>query len=138
MHLDSCIDLDKKSFKGIWTKSQWLRELSDPGRICLGAIKIDTKKLIGFCSGWIVLNELQVTLVAVHPLHLRKGIGKLLMKDLIKQSKLKLINQIYLEVKEKNEPAKALYKSMGFKIKGHRFNFYKDGSNALIYSKILI
>ena len=44
-------------------------------------------------------------------------------------------NQIYLEVKDTNEPAKAFYKAMGFKTVGNRSNFYKDGSDALLLNK---
>ena len=42
---------------------------------------------------------------------------------------------MHLEVKVNNEPAKAFYKSMGFKTVGNRSNFYKDGSNALLLTK---
>tara|TARA_B100000700_G_scaffold8795_1_gene9078 strand:- start:195 stop:689 length:495 start_codon:yes stop_codon:yes gene_type:complete len=135
IHLDACLEIDRKSFKGLWTKSQWERELSDPKRISLGAIDLDTKKLLSLCSAWLVLDEIQLTSIAVHPKHFRKGLGKFILSNLIKHPMCVKSNQIYLEVKETNEPAKALYKSMGFIKKGHRSNFYKDGSNALIYIK---
>ena len=44
-------------------------------------------------------------------------------------------NHINLEVKYNNDPAKAFYKSMGFKTVGHRSKLYKDGSDALILNK---
>ena len=135
MHLNDCLDLDQKSLDGLWSKSQWESELSDPKRICLGIIEIETQKLIGLCSAWLVIDELQITLIAVHPIHQRKGLGKILLSDLIKRSKSLQANHIHLEVKENNEPAKAFYKSMGFKTVGNRSNFYKDGSSALILNK---
>ena len=137
MHLNSCINLDQKSLKGLWTKSQWERELTDPRRICLGIIELETKNLLGLCTAWLVIDELHITSIAVHPLHQRKGIGKLLITDLIKRSNSFHINRIFLEVKETNETAKAFYKSMGFIIVGNRPNFYKDGSDALIFTKKL-
>ncbi len=135
MHLDACLDLDQKSLKGLWTKSQWKRELTDPKRICIGVINLETKKLLGQCSAWLAKDELQITSIAVYPIHQRKGLGKLLILDLIQRSTSLRTNQIHLEVKETNEPAKAFYKSMGFKIVGNRSNFYQDGSNALILNK---
>ena len=135
MHLNDCLDLDQKSFNGLWSKSQWKKELTDPERICLGIIESGTKKLLGICSAWLVLDELQVTFIAVNPMHQRKGLGKILLSQLIKRAKSLQTNHIHLEVKNNNEPAKALYKSMGFKTKGNRSNFYKDGSNALILTK---
>ena len=137
LHLNSCIDLDQKSLKGLWTKSQWERELTDPKRICIGVIGLETKKLFGLCSAWYVIDELHITCIAVDPIHQRKGLGKFLISDLIKRTNSLRTNQIHLEVKDTNESAKAFYKSMGFKIVGSRSNFYKDGSNALLFTKQL-
>ena len=135
MHLNDCIEIDQKSLKGLWTKSQWVKELTDPKRICLGIIDLETKKLLGICSAWLLIDELYITSIAVHPTHQRKGLGKFLLSDLIKRSSSLRTNQIHLEVKDTNEPAKAFYKSMGFKTIGNRSNFYKDGSDALILKK---
>ena len=135
MHLLDCVELDQKSLNGLWKKSQWKRELIDPKRICIGIIELDTKKLLGLCSSWIVIDELHITFIAVHPIHQRKGLGKLLITDLIKRSKSLQTNHIYLEVKDNNKPARAFYKSMGFKTVGYRTNFYKDGSDAIVLNK---
>ena len=136
-HLNSCLDLDQISLQGLWTKSQWEIELTDPKRICIGVIDLETKKLLGLCSAWLVIDELHITSIAVHPIHQRKGLGKFLISDLIKRSNSLLTNQIHLEVKDTNEPAKAFYKSMGFKTVGNRPNFYKDGSDAILLTKQL-
>ena len=135
MHLNDCVHLDQKSSNGLWSKSQWEKELTDPKRICLGVKELQTKKLLGLCSAWLVIDELHITFIAVHPMHQRKGIGRLLLSDLIKRSKSLQTNHIHLEVKKNNEPAIAFYKSMGFKTVGNRSNFYKDGSDALIFYK---
>ncbi|WP_413678209.1 ribosomal protein S18-alanine N-acetyltransferase [Prochlorococcus sp. MIT 0916] len=135
MNLNDCLDLDQKSLNGLWTRSQWEKELTDPKRICLGIIELETKKLLGLCSAWLVVDELHITFIAVHPIHQRKGLGKFLLKDLIRRSKALKTNQIFLEVKNNNDPAKAFYKAMGFKTIGNRSNFYKDGSDALILNK---
>tara|TARA_Y100001968_G_scaffold159880_1_gene146158 strand:+ start:43 stop:507 length:465 start_codon:yes stop_codon:yes gene_type:complete len=137
LHLRSCIDLDKKALNGLWTESQWKKELTDPKRICIGIIEVETKKLLGLCSAWFVIDELHITSIAVLPIHQRKGLGKLLMTDLIKRSNSLFTNLIHLEVKDTNDSAKAFYKSMGFEIVGSRSNLYKDGSNALIFNKKL-
>tara|TARA_Y100001968_G_scaffold237692_1_gene221036 strand:+ start:820 stop:1275 length:456 start_codon:yes stop_codon:yes gene_type:complete len=137
LHLNACLDIDKKSLKGIWTKPQWKKELTDPKRICIGVIDFESNKLLGICTAWIVLDELQITSIAIHPTHQRKGLGKSLLSDLINRSNSLRTKHIHLEVKDTNEPAKAFYKSMGFEIVGTRSNFYKDGSDALILTKHL-
>ena len=135
LHLNSCLDLDQISLKGLWSRPQWEKELTDPKRICLGIVELETKKLIGLCSAWLVIDELHITSIAVHPIHQRKGLGKFLLSNLIKRSSTLQTNQIYLEVRDSNEPAKAFYKSMGFKTIGIRSNFYKDGGDALLLLK---
>ena len=135
MHLNDCVDLDQQSLNGLWSKSQWEKELTDPKRICLGIIELETKKLLGLSSSWLVIDELQITFMAVRPLYQRKGLGKLLLADLINRSKSLKTNHIHLEVKDNNETAKAFYKSMGFKTVGNRSNFFKDGSDAVILKK---
>ena len=135
MHLHDCMDLDQNLFEGLWAKSHWEKELTDPNRICLGIIKSESKKLLGLCSALPVINELHITFLAVYPMHQRKGLGKFLLSEIIKRSKSLQTNHIYLEVKNNNEPAKALYKSMGFKPISIRSNFYKDGSDALTLTK---
>ena len=134
-HINECLELDQKSLKGLWTKSQWERELTDSKRICLGIIDLKTKQILGLCSSWLVLDELHITIIAVHPIHRRKGLGKFLLSELIKRSRSLRTKQIHLEVKETNEPAKALYKSMGFKTTANRSNFYEDGTSALLLTK---
>jgi len=134
-HLNACFDLDQKSLKGLWTKSQWERELTDTKRMCLGVIDLKSNKLLALCTAWIVIDELHITSIAVHPTHQRKGLGKFLLSDLIKRSHSLLTKNMLLEVKDTNEPAKAFYKSMGFKVIANRSNFYKDGSNALVFAK---
>ena len=138
LNINDCVDLDTKSLNGLWTRSQWETELSDPKRICIGIIELKTKKILGLCTAWSVLDELHITSLAVHPLHQRKGLGKFLISDLTNRSYSLRVKKIHLEVKDINEPAIAFYKSMGFKIVGNRPSFYKDGSDALIFSRQLI
>ena len=137
LDLKSCLELDQKSLNGLWTKSQWEKELTDDKRICIGVLDQEINKLLGLASAWIVIDQLHITSFAVYPGHQRKGLGKFLMSELIKRSKSFLIHRIHLEVKDKNTPAKAFYKSMGFKIVGKRLNFYKDGNDAIIFEKYL-
>ena len=69
MHLNDCVDLDQKSSNGLWSKSQWEKELTDPKRICLGVKELQTKKLLGLCSAWLVIDELHITFIAVDPMN---------------------------------------------------------------------
>ncbi len=129
--INSCLQLDLITFNGIWNRKHWERELSDPARICIGLfIK---KELIGFSCGWKVLNEINLTLIAIHPSYQRKGLGKQILLYFIDHAKEQKANSITLEIKESNYPAKELYKNFGFKEIAYRPKLYRDGSNAIIY-----
>ena len=82
-HLKDCIELDQKCLKGLWTNSQWEREIIDPKRICLGIIQMNSSKLLALCSGWLVVDELQISMIAVHPLYRRRGLGRFILSELI-------------------------------------------------------
>ena len=98
LHLNSCLELDQKALQGLWNKSQWERELTDSKRVCIGVIDIETKKLLGLCSAWLILDELHITSIAVNPIHQRKGLGKFLISELIKRSSSLNVNLIHLEL----------------------------------------
>ncbi len=62
--------------------------------------------------------------IAVFPEYRRHGIGRRLVSALINSAEELGISELTLEVRESNEPAKALYASFGFEEMGKRKNFY--------------
>ena len=64
-NLNDCMELDELVLRGLWSKKQWEKELSDSKRICLGVF--DLTNLIALGCGWVVLDELHLTAMAVHP-----------------------------------------------------------------------
>tara|TARA_Y100001968_G_scaffold238731_1_gene222146 strand:- start:636 stop:1130 length:495 start_codon:yes stop_codon:yes gene_type:complete len=129
-HLSKCCELDEIALNGLWSKDQWRKELSDSARLCLGLM--NQSQLIAFACGWIVAGELQITSIAVYPNYQRMGLGKAILSELLLKARSLGVKKATLEVKITNESAKALYKSLEFKIKGRRKQIYRDGSDALI------
>jgi len=129
-HLNACVELDLLALKGLWTKKQWSLELTNNRRISIGVVRDSI--LLAMASGWIITNELHITAVAVHPLHRRKGLGRLILLSLLDKARMSGTKNTTLEVKRNNEAAIEMYKSLGFRVGGQRPNFYKDGSDALI------
>lgn len=73
-----------------------------------------------------VLDEGQITNVAVDPIHRRKGYGRKIVSALLDYAEKNGIVSVSLEVRESNEAAIALYESFGFCRRGLRKNFYRD------------
>ncbi len=131
--LEHCMELDKKTFGGIWSINQWQEELNNPSRLRIG-IREETT-LVGLAIGCYALEEINITLIAVAPSYQKLGIGKLIVKSLISQAKKNGAKVATLEVKEKNLAGQSLYKSLNFKQIGYRKRFYSDGSDAIILQR---
>lgn len=87
----------------------------------------------GYVTYTALCGEVQIANVATVPVFRRNGIGSLLIQHLVCVAKETENEVITLEVRQKNEPAIALYEKHGFVTVGVRKNFYrKPDDNALL------
>lgn len=104
-----------------WTEEQ-VESSFNAGHIALKATL--ERELIGFLIYESILPEIHLLSVAVDKAHQAKGIGRLLMQTLFQQAKAQDMQLIYLEVRQSNQKAIMLYKSLGFKIDAVRVDYY--------------
>ncbi|TCD57411.1 ribosomal protein S18-alanine N-acetyltransferase [Synechococcus sp. BS55D] len=126
----ACRDLDEAALGGLWTLQQWTHELSEAQRICLGLF--DGPRLVALACGWMVVDELHITAVAVAPERRRCGFGRVLLEALLRRAADDGARHATLEVASCNAAALALYSNCGFETAGCRRNYYSDGRDALI------
>ncbi|MFW6034996.1 MAG: ribosomal protein S18-alanine N-acetyltransferase [Halothermotrichaceae bacterium] len=133
--LHQILEIEKKSFPAPWSKRSFHRELEEnPYAVYLQAEIND--KIIAYVGGWIILDELHITNLAVIPEYRRHGIARKLINALIAKSKDKGAVRATLEVRVSNTPAINLYKKNGFISAGCRPNYYTDNNeDALIMWK---
>jgi ribosomal-protein-alanine N-acetyltransferase len=68
----------------------------------------------------------------------RQGLGRLMLKEFISHAWARKGSAIFLEVRESNQNARALYRSMGFEESGQRSDYYADPvENAVVYRLLL-
>ena len=91
----------------------------------------------GYIGAYTVCRETDIMTVAVSRGFRKKGIGSALVSSLF--SELSGISDaVFLEVRESNASAIALYSSLGFEKVGMRKNYYKlPTENAILYKKDL-
>lgn len=95
-------------------------------------------EILGYCGFLYVLDEAEIPNVCVKASARRQGVGRKMLEVLITEAKTLGIAVLYLEVRESNEAAMALYASLGFLPNGIRKNFYEQPQeNAVLMSKTL-
>ena len=68
----------------------------------------------------------------------RRGLGRRIMEDLIREAEERGCDTVSLEVRRSNDPALSLYRSFGFRQEGVRRDFYRDPQeDALVLVKKL-
>lgn len=83
-------------------------------------------------------GEMEVYNIAVATEYRRRGIGRKLLSLALEAAMLNRVEQAFLEVRETNEPAIALYTELGFLQAGVRPKYYPDtGEDALVLARSL-
>ena len=90
----------------------------------------------GYVGSQAVLDEADIMNVAVSPDYRRTGVAKALLEALQTALTARGVHSLTLEVRASNEPARALYTSVGYVQVGRRPNYYhKPREDALILRK---
>jgi ribosomal-protein-alanine N-acetyltransferase len=131
--LPQLVELDQLCFGGLWTLDNYQWELDHPESVLITLSSSNYSYLIGVGCFWSILDEAHITLLAIHPDHQGKGLGKLLLSHLLKEAIKLNLERATLEVKASNEIALSLYQKFGFKIAGRRKGYYQEtGEDALV------
>lgn len=95
-------------------------------------------EMIGFANGSWVLDEGELLNIAVLESYRNNGIAGELFEKMERFFSEKGIKIIYLEVREKNQPALSFYEKYGFIKNGFRKNYYRnpDDNGVLMMKKI--
>ncbi len=143
--LEAAVGLDQLCLGGLWNlagyQHEFERDIST--LLALTAQSLDLtpgleptqsgKLLIGMGCSWRILEEMHITLVAVHPDYQRSGLGQLLLLWLLWIGSQQKLERATLEVRESNQAALALYAKFGFQVAGRRRRYYADtGEDGLI------
>ncbi len=88
--------------------------------------------IVGFGGQMFIDDEGHVNNIAVHPAWQSRGLGGVLMLDLVRTGLARGVRHLTLEVRVGNEPALALYGRFGLAPVGVRPNYYPGGEDALI------
>ena len=84
----------------------------------------EENNIVGYIGIWTLLDECQINKIAVIPEKRKNGIGKAILNHVLEFTRDIGVKNWYLEVRESNKAAQALYRSAGFSSVGTRKNYY--------------
>ena len=85
-------------------------------------------RLLGYVVAIVMADEGEIADVAVAPAARRRGIARVLLERIAAEATEAGVRALYLEVRESNEAARALYESLGFAQVGRRRGYYQHPS----------
>jgi len=117
-----------------WTEAEYRRLLTeDTGHVTL---VIEEDYVQGFIVGRDLGPEWEIENVVVAEAARHRGMGERLVGELLALTRSRGAQAIFLEVRESNGPARALYSKLGFIESGRRKSYYKSPEeDALLYKK---
>lgn len=120
------ISQEAYEFGAPWKSGQFLGDLKNERSEYI--LLADEKEIIGFAGYSWVLDEAEITNIAVRTASKNQGAGEKILAQLILEAKSKGVAQIFLEVRKSNQPAVKLYEKLGFTPAGIRKAYYAHPS----------
>ena len=84
-----------------------------------------TGVVLGYVVAWFVVDEAEIANLAVSDQARRAGIGARLLDHAVGAAEQRQCRVVFLEVRESNAAARALYASRGFEVAGRRSKYYR-------------
>ncbi|HST47545.1 GNAT family N-acetyltransferase [Jatrophihabitans sp.] len=117
-----------------WSRQGYLDELADTelryyivAESTAEGVPQNVTRLLG-TAGLLTIGETaQILTVGVLPPARRRGIGRLLIRELVAEARRRGAVEVLLEVREDNEAARRLYAGEGFEVLGRRRGYYEQG-----------
>jgi ribosomal-protein-alanine N-acetyltransferase len=94
--------------------------------------------LLAFLVAHRIDREWELENIAVAPAARRRGLATMLIQELFYLARERNSNSIFLEVRESNQLAQALYEKLGFTKSGLRKGYYQSPpEDAILYRRLL-
>lgn len=137
--LDAVHAVEKLAYTHPWTRKHLADSLASgyPAVMLLGEAlpgeaaspgRTDGRVLLGYLVAMPGVDEVHLLNITVAPAHQRQGWARFMLDALVLWSRGQGAQWLWLEVRQGNAPARALYESYGFVQVGLRRGYYPAGS----------
>ena len=136
--VDDIAAIERRAFNDPWSTASFRALFGNPLVHFLVAEDSVTGRIFGYVVAWVVVDEAEIANLAVSDDARRTGIGARLLDHAIDAAKQRKCRVLFLEVRESNAAANALYASRGFEVAGRRLKYYrKPVEDALVLRRVL-
>jgi len=119
-----------------WAPEVMVAEVSHPHNHYIVARDGNAPEILGYAGvrcDPIPGGQGDIQTIAVIPKHRAKGLGRMMLQELLGTAQHRGVHQVFLEVRADNSVALALYESEGFQVIDRRVGYYQpDGVDALV------
>ena len=113
-----------------WSAEQFWGELAQPTREYIVAEEVGV--IVGYAGAYLLPPDADVQTIAVSDAAQGRGVGRLLLEELIAIAVRHECSQLLLEVRSDNASALGMYECFGFESISKRRDYYASGVDALI------
>jgi len=129
--------LEKSVFRDPWTPGMIEAELAGGGDRVRPGVRDAEGRLVAWGFGRLGVDALEILVVGVVPGARGRGLGRAIVREMLRRARAAGLARADLEVRASNRPAILLYASEGFVPVGRRPRYYRDGEDALLMSLVL-
>jgi ribosomal-protein-alanine N-acetyltransferase len=128
--LEQVVAIDQLSFSLPWPAHSFRYELLENEASRQWVVEIrsacEAPKIIGMIVVWLILDEVHIATIAVHPEYRGRGIGRQILLTALRECAAQGARSATLEVRERNLIAIDMYRKLGFEVVGQRKHYYQD------------
>jgi ribosomal-protein-alanine N-acetyltransferase len=130
--------IERRAFSDPWSPASFRALFGNPLVHFAVAEDAETGRVLGYVVAWFVADEAEIANLAVAGDARRAGVGARLLDHALEGAIGRRCNVVFLEVRESNTAARALYASRRFQVVGRRAGYYrKPVEDALVLRREL-
>lgn len=125
------VEIERRCFSDPWSENSFREALGSPWSF--GLVAHMGRGIAGYLIGREVAGTGEILNLAVAPNFRRRGVARALLRAGLTYFGKRRVEEVFLEVRESNQSAQALYLSSGFRPVGQRTAYYRNPKeNALV------
>ncbi len=118
------ITIERRCFSDPWSEASFREALG--AAWTFGLVAETDRQVVGYLIARELAGAGEILNVAVAPEARRQGVGRTLLDEGLRVLRRRAVEEVFLEVRESNRSAQALYLAIGFRPVGQRAGYYRN------------